>query len=325
MDYEAFFARSPLDEVAEPVKAPLRVIAASFPISEPPGIVQKRPSLQDQNEALALENARLAHENMMLQNARLLQENMMRRMQVETLAAGAGMVSPQQWWGGQMDNPWSMAAQAGYPTYSPAPAGYAPPGQWNHKKPAAKKADVVDDESTSSGSASASPTRSNSAEDKPEAVVEKGALASTPAHLLTTVMMRNIPNNYSREMLIELIDNEGFKDCYDLVYLPIDFKNKVGLGYSFINLVDSEIAKRFHVHFSGFQRWSAMSDKVCEVTWSNALQGIDAHVKRYRDSPVMHETVPDEFKPALFKDGKRVPFPEPSRPIRQPRQWPRRH
>merc|ERR1712072_1038600 len=80
----------------------------------------------------------------------------------------------------------------------------------------------------------------------------------------TTVMMRNIPNTLTREMLLDTINTEGFVDCYDFVYLPMDFKSMVALGYSFVNFVDSEDAERFKTHFSGFSNWGHESDKVCE-------------------------------------------------------------
>jgi hypothetical protein len=67
------------------------------------------------------------------------------------------------------------------------------------------------------------------------------------------------------------------------------------------------------------------SEKVAAVTWSDAMQGLDEHVERYRDCPVMHESIPDEFKPLLFKDGVRVPFPKPTKKIQAPRPWSRRH
>ena len=41
----------------------------------------------------------------------------------------------------------------------------------------------------------------------------------------TTVMLRNIPNKYTREMLVKQL-NQDFKGRFDFVYLPIDFKNK---------------------------------------------------------------------------------------------------
>ena len=58
---------------------------------------------------------------------------------------------------------------------------------------------------------------------------------------------------------------------------------------------------------------------VCVVCWSSAFQGLLEHVERYRNSPVMHMTIPDEHKPALFSEGVRVPFPEPTQLVSVPR------
>merc|ERR1719413_153276 len=80
-----------------------------------------------------------------------------------------------------------------------------------------------------------------------------------------------------------------------------------------------EHAERFKHHFQDFKEWHAPSSEPCEVLWSENLQGYDAHVERYRNSPVMHESVADKFKPALYKDGVRIPFPEPTKTIRAPR------
>jgi len=139
------------------------------------------------------------------------------------------------------------------------------------------------------------------------------------AQTQTTVMMRNIPNNYTRAMLLRLLDAQGFAGSYDLVYLPIDYQSKVGFGYAFINLCTPEKAERFWNHFEGFSDWDVVSQKICEVSWSSVLQGVQAHIDRYRNSPVMHEAVPDEFKPVLFVDGERVSFPIPTKAIRAPR------
>merc|ERR1711988_1545769 len=144
---------------------------------------------------------------------------------------------------------------------------------------------------------------------------EEDATGSAP---LTTVMMRNIPNSCSRKHLLGLIDDHGFAGCYDLVYLPVDFKKWVGLGYAFINFCSTSEAERFRHHFNGFSEWSWQSSKVCEVSWSDALQGLRDNVERYRNIPVMHTAVPDEFKPVLFKNGKRIPFPPPTRKIKDP-------
>jgi len=136
---------------------------------------------------------------------------------------------------------------------------------------------------------------------------------------LTTVMLRNLPNNLNRCGLLDLLDNHGFAARYNFMYLPIDFARQANLGYAFVNLVDEQAAEEFKVCFQGFSEWNGPSKKVCEVLWSTPCQGLDDHILRYRNSPVMHPAVPDECKPALFQFGERVPFPEPTKAIQRPR------
>lgn len=135
----------------------------------------------------------------------------------------------------------------------------------------------------------------------------------------TTVMLRNLPNQYTRGMILHLINTEGFAGLYDFINLPIDFQSKSSLGYAFVNLVSHEAANRFRMTFDGFSNWIIPSRKVCGVTWSGPHQGLEAHVDRYRNSPVMHESVPDMYKPAIFKDGQRIEFPAPTQKLRAPR------
>merc|ERR1719253_2584731 len=103
--------------------------------------------------------------------------------------------------------------------------------------------------------------------------------AQIAPHERTTVMMRNIPNNMTRRQLLAILENEGFLGAYNLVYLPIDLKNKVGLGYAFVNCVSNDDAVKFTTHFQGFTKWNMHSEKVCEVAWSDALQGLDEHIE----------------------------------------------
>merc|ERR1712066_571567 len=46
------------------------------------------------------------------------------------------------------------------------------------------------------------------------------------------------------------------------------------------------------------------------------------HVERYRNSPVMHESIPDEGKPIVLNAGVRMPFPLPTTPLLSPSQQP---
>jgi hypothetical protein len=135
----------------------------------------------------------------------------------------------------------------------------------------------------------------------------------------TTVMFRNVPYNCTRDDLIGIMDSHGFRGLYDFVYAPADFRTKSGFGYAFINLSSHSVAQGFMEHFNGFSEWPTPASKVAEVGWSEPNQGLALHVERYRNSPVMHDGVPDEFKPALFKDGQRITFPAPTKAIRAPR------
>lgn len=135
----------------------------------------------------------------------------------------------------------------------------------------------------------------------------------------TTVMLRNIPNAYTSNSFVELFDTHGFWGRYDFVYLPIDFRTGVNLGYAFVNFVSHRDADLFKAHFHGFRQWFCQSPKVCEVTWTDPHQGLEEHIERYRNSPVMHEDISDIYKPRLYAGGQRLAFPPPTKRIRPPR------
>lgn len=134
----------------------------------------------------------------------------------------------------------------------------------------------------------------------------------------TTVMLKHLPNNYTREMLMELLDKEGFAGQYDFIYLPIDFWRNAGMGYAFVNLVDPVLVPRFWKTFDGFKDWVLPTAKVCEMGWSSPLQGLEANVERYRNSPIMHKCVPEEYQPLILANGKKVEFPKPTKSLRPP-------
>lgn len=147
---------------------------------------------------------------------------------------------------------------------------------------------------------------------------ELGVEETKPLHVAmtdqpwTTLMFRNLPNNYTRTMLLALLDRENFSGRYDFVYVPVDFSTTYGVGYAFINTTSRADAEAMWKHFSGFSSWEVRSRKVVEVTWSTPNQGLSVHIQRYRNSTLMRDDVPDEWKPALFSDGVRIPFPTPS-------------
>jgi len=135
----------------------------------------------------------------------------------------------------------------------------------------------------------------------------------------TTVMLRNLPTEMTREMLLKMLDERGFYGLYDLVYLPVDFSTGSGLGYAFVNSCLPAGVKRLWNTFDGLDKWPVECDRVCTVSWSDPHQGLASHIERYQNSPVMHPDVPDEWKPALFMYGMRVEFPLPTKKIKAPK------
>ncbi|KAF4671091.1 hypothetical protein FOL46_000512 [Perkinsus olseni] len=174
-----------------------------------------------------------------------------------------------------------------------------------------------------------------------------------PPEMLTTVMLRNIPNKLSQMDIANAVKHEGFLGEFDFFYSPLDFKSGSNLGYAFINFSSHEVAVRFRLKIAGVLLARSVaeantsglywddnsgskatvitpeisaqlmrSNKQCGVAWAR-IQGLEANIKHYRNSPV-NELV-SEFRPMLFasKDlvvghpaiqvGSLLPFPLPDR------------
>jgi len=124
----------------------------------------------------------------------------------------------------------------------------------------------------------------------------------------TTVMLRNIPNNYNRDKMLELIDSKGFSEQYDFFHLPADYRSRSAIGYAFLNFTSHAAALLFIDVFNGFTAWRGNSRKVCEVTWSEAHQGQKANIENLRKQ-MNRRKVPEEYKPFIVKNGRRVMLP----------------
>lgn len=142
-----------------------------------------------------------------------------------------------------------------------------------------------------------------------------------PEHKKTTVMFRNIPDQYTSGSLLALLDEHKFQTKYNFVYLPMDFGKGVNLGYAFVNLISHQEAVNFKSVFHGFRGWrfEPKASDAGEVSWAHPHQGWEEHVERYRNSPVMHPSMPDEYKPMIFQHGARVTFPQPNKVIKAPK------
>jgi len=134
----------------------------------------------------------------------------------------------------------------------------------------------------------------------------------------TTFMIRSLPRHMTRTKLEDLLDDAGFAKQYDFIYLPANLKVKESYGYGFVNLVSGAVAARFMAYFNGYS-WPDRSQEPMGVHKSEALEGLDALIQRYRNSPLMHSSVPEEVRPAIYRDGVKAPFPSPTVDLRAPR------
>merc|ERR1719230_477553 len=133
----------------------------------------------------------------------------------------------------------------------------------------------------------------------------------------TTVVLRNLPSHLSRTDLVAILDDAGFDGKYDFLYLPTNFRSMTVFGYAIVNFTSSTDAQTALEQFRG-----TMVDGQAMITeWSKSQQGYDDLVCRYRDSPVMHNSVPDKHKPIILANGLVRPFPPPTEPLQLPRKF----
>lgn len=100
----------------------------------------------------------------------------------------------------------------------------------------------------------------------------------------TTVMIKNIPNKFNKDILLDIID-QNFKGTYDIFILPIDINKNRNYGYAFINFINSYFIPYFYFMFNE-KKWSnTNSEKICEITYSN-IQGKNNLILHYHNKIV---------------------------------------
>ena len=107
----------------------------------------------------------------------------------------------------------------------------------------------------------------------------------------TTIMIKNIPNKFTREKLLELIDI-NFTGTYDLFILPKDGNKNRNFGYAFINFISSYSIPYFYYTFTGKKWIDTNSKKVCEITYSK-IQGRSKLISHYPNKILFFNNVLD--------------------------------
>lgn len=100
-----------------------------------------------------------------------------------------------------------------------------------------------------------------------------------PTEKLTTLMVRNVPNNYNRAQLMQELDDLGFHGKYDFLYLPIDSATTWNVGYAFVNFEcpeDAALCMRTMSSYS-FQHPRHGRNRPAQVSYAH-VQGLDLNL-----------------------------------------------
>ncbi|GLJ46708.1 hypothetical protein SUGI_0984660 [Cryptomeria japonica] len=139
-------------------------------------------------------------------------------------------------------------------------------------------------------------------------------------HARTTIMIRNIPNLYSQDKLLEILDwhckicNEERTSAeepisaYDFFYLPIDFKKELNLGYAFVNFTSAKatwkLYTKFHMKHCKSLDSKRTSQKIFEITYAK-IQGraaLESHFQKINFRCDYEKYLPLVFEPP--RNGK---------------------
>ncbi|XP_020694263.1 protein MEI2-like 6 [Dendrobium catenatum] len=137
----------------------------------------------------------------------------------------------------------------------------------------------------------------------------------------TTVMLKNIPNKFSKQEILDLLDEHCRRENskileegsaadsqlseFDFLYLPMDFLSGSNLGYAFVNFTSTVAASRLHREMHK-KPWNVYgSRKVSEVTHAK-IQGSEGLLKHFKSS--IFACCSPEYLPVYFypsRDGFR--------------------
>mmetsp|Transcript_100622 Transcript_100622/g.324730 ORF Transcript_100622/g.324730 Transcript_100622/m.324730 type:complete len:425 (-) Transcript_100622:68-1342(-) len=127
----------------------------------------------------------------------------------------------------------------------------------------------------------------------------RGALPVRPANV-TTVMIRNLPNYFVTQTLVEALCRSGFAGQFDFCYVPCNFANCEGKGFGFVNFMSCSSADRLIQMWHGLHSLGGaallgpLNISAAEVQGraANVQEWAGPHKRRIRN-PVMRPFVAD--------------------------------
>jgi len=143
---------------------------------------------------------------------------------------------------------------------------------------------------------------------EPTPIAVEIAVEDLTIHNARSLMLRNIPNKYTREMLVNTMRERDVLKYVDFFYVPIDLRRQHCVGYCFVNLTSTEGNARFIEAFEGVKLEGA-EEKTCSISVGK-VQGLESNIEAYRNNAVMFMN--ERYHPMLFKNGQQIAFPAPT-------------
>ncbi|CAE7656084.1 ML3 [Symbiodinium pilosum] len=113
------------------------------------------------------------------------------------------------------------------------------------------------------------------------------------AKKVTTLMLRNVPNAYDRETLMEELASLGFEGSFDFLYLPIDTSTKNNVGYAFVNFCTEDACMRCMEKLRGYYfRGQPYNRRRAAIVSVAHLQGLEANLQHYSRTQVFNARLP---------------------------------
>lgn len=121
----------------------------------------------------------------------------------------------------------------------------------------------------------------------------------------TTLMIRNVPVLYTREMLLAEWPNNA---TYDFLYLPFSCSMQRNLSYAFVNFASEEMALAFAAKWQKKRLAHYTSRKPLNISFAD-VQGRDGNLWELKKKRVKRIKV-NQCQPLIFENGKRVTLAE---------------
>lgn len=123
---------------------------------------------------------------------------------------------------------------------------------------------------------------------------------------VVTVMIRQVPRQYSQLMLLKEVNQRGFQGLYDFLYLPFDLKKGINVGYGFVSFVHPQHALEFRKAFEGTYLDSNSTNRGKPIHVHPAsLQGYEANCSHFMTTKTGQKQDP-QFSPLFFPQGQPV-------------------